>query len=104
MDKLFAYGTLLDETLVRDLLGRVPRSQPAVLKGFRKGRHPTAPHETAEPDPSSTIPGRMYEDVSADEFDRIDVYEEVPEGLYRRIVVTVEIGPWRADAWMYCKA
>lgn len=104
MDQLFAYGTLMDEALVRELLGRVPRSQPAVLRGFRTDRHPTAPHDTAELDPKASIPGKMYDGVSADELERIDAYEEVPQGRYRRIVVTVEIGAWRADAWVYVRA
>ncbi len=104
MDKLFAYGTLLDEDLMRELTGRVPRSQPAVLRGYRKGRHPTVPHETAEVDATSSISGKLYEEISPDELARIDAYEGVPEGLYRRVVVTVEIDPWRADAWLYLKA
>ena len=104
MDKLFAYGTLMDEGLVRDLVGRVPRSQPAVLRGFRKEQHPTAPYATAEMDPSESIPGTLYEGLGVDELERIDLYEEVPRRLYKRIVVTVEIGAWRADAWVYLKA
>ncbi len=103
MDKLFVYGTLLDESLVRELLGRVPPSQPAMLKGFRLGRHPTVPHATAELDPAASIPGRVYEGLTVEELERVDRYEGVPEGLFTRVGVTVEVGPWRADAWMYTK-
>jgi gamma-glutamylcyclotransferase (GGCT)/AIG2-like uncharacterized protein YtfP len=104
MDKLFVYGTLIEDTFVRELIGRVPPSQPAVLSGYGVGRHPTAPHATAEPDPGASIAGKVYEGLTPDELERIDRYEGVPEGLYRRVGMTVEVGLWRADAWVYMKA
>jgi len=103
MDKLFVYGTLLDESLVRELIGRVPPSQSATLKGFRVGRHPAAPHAVAELEAAASIAGKLYEGLTVEELARIDRYEEVPEGLFVRVAVTVEVGPWRADAWMYTK-
>ena len=103
MDKLFAYGTLMEEAFLREHIGRVPPSQRAVLKGFRAGMHPSAPHAIAEPEAGASIPGKVYEGVTPDEFEAIDRYEGVPERLYRRVAVTVEVGAWRADAWMYTK-
>ena len=104
MDKLFAYGTLMDEAFVRELLGRVPPSQAAILKGFRVGAHPSAPHAIAEPDAAASIPGRVYEGLTVQELETIDRYRGVPERLYKRVAVTVEVGAWRADAWMYTKS
>ncbi len=40
MAHLFVYGYLLNEDKVRELLGCVPRSRPAVLRGYRRGAHP----------------------------------------------------------------
>jgi len=57
----------------------------------------------AEPDPSAAIHGKVYEGLSDGELERIDRYEGVPEGLYRRDAATVEVGNTRIEAWFYVK-
>ncbi|MBI4415639.1 MAG: gamma-glutamylcyclotransferase, partial [Euryarchaeota archaeon] len=81
MAHLFAYGHLLNRDKVRELLGRVPRSRPAALRGYRRGAHPGGPWLVAEPDPVAHIEGQLLEGLSEGELDRLDRYEGVPEAV-----------------------
>ena len=103
MSNLFVYGTLVDDATVRSVLGRVPRSRHAVLKGFRRIAHEKGPWVVAEPDPTAEIQGKVLEGMSEGEVDRFDTFEGVDLGLYRRSIVHVEVGARRVEAWTYVR-
>lgn len=103
MARVFVYGTLLGEEQVREVLGRVPRSRPAMLRGFRRVAHPGGPWFVAERDEMSVIEGRVLEGVSGGGLDRLDRYEGVSEGLYERVAAKVEVAGRGLDAWVYVK-
>jgi gamma-glutamylcyclotransferase (GGCT)/AIG2-like uncharacterized protein YtfP len=103
MTNLFVYGTLIDDAAIRSVLGRVPRSRVAVLRGFRRVAHEKGPWVVAEPDPAAQIQGKVLEGLSEGEVDRFDKFEGVDLGLYRRIPVHVEVGAVRVEAWTYVR-
>ena len=103
MPNLFVYGTLIDDPTVRSVLGRVPRSRQAVLKGFRRTGHEKGPWVVAEPDPAAEIRGKILEGLSEGEVDRFDKFEGVDLGFYRRIAVHIEVGTSHVEAWTYVK-
>ena len=103
MSNLFVYGTLIDDAAIRSVLGRMPRSRVAVLRGFRRAAHEKGPWVVAEPDPAAQIAGRVLEGLSEGEVDRFDTFEGVDLGLYRRIIVHVEVGARRVEAWTYVR-
>ena len=103
MSNLFVYGTLIDDAAIRSVLGRMPRSRVAVLRGFRRAVHEKGPWVVAEPDPAAQIAGRVLEGLSEGEVDRFDKFEGVDLGLYRRIAVHIEVGTSHVEAWTYVK-
>jgi gamma-glutamylcyclotransferase (GGCT)/AIG2-like uncharacterized protein YtfP len=103
MPNLFVYGMLIDDATVGSVLGRVPRSREAVLRGFRRTAHDKGPWVVAEPDPAAEIHGMVLEGLSEGEVDRLDKFEGLDLGLYQRISVHVEVGAHRVEAWTYVK-
>lgn len=86
---LFVYGTLLDEAFVSALLERPVASEPARLLDFELLRIEGFPFATAFFAPGEGVEGRLYRALSHDDYDRIDHYEGVGEGLFQRIEVEV---------------
>lgn len=89
---LFAYGTLLDEELASNLLERPMRAEPARLPDFEvleleSFRYPLAFHA-----PGETVEGRLYRDMTDDDYARLDEYEGVGQDLYQRAEVEVDAG------------
>lgn len=103
MPRLFVYGTLLDDAKVLEILGRLPRFRPAVLRGYRRGAHAGGAWLVAEPDPTARIEGKVLEGLSEGELDRIDAYEGVPERLYAREPVSVDVEGEGVEAFVYVK-
>lgn len=97
MEKLFTYGTLQDPDTQMRLLGRhLGEGKPDTLRGYRLaklvGIH--AAYSIIQPKPSATVAGIVHE-VSADELERLDIYEG---NAYLRVSVTLVSG---TRAWVY---
>jgi gamma-glutamylcyclotransferase (GGCT)/AIG2-like uncharacterized protein YtfP len=96
---VFAYGTLLDKAIQKELLGRNPQTFSAYLSKFRLGsitidgiKYPIIIEDsTAE----VLIKGEYFE-VDEEEIEKLDLYET---DAYRRIQVVLENGLY---AWVYC--
>lgn len=103
MARLFVYGTLRDVDRQRGWLGREPQSRPARLEGYRQTPHPFGPWPAARPDPSASIEGLLLEELSEKDLTRLDEYEGVREGLYRRVLAVATAGGERLEAFVYVK-
>lgn len=89
---LFTYGTLLEEAFTGHLLEHSVRGEPARLLDFELLRIGRMPFATVFEAPGETVEGRIYRDLTAEDYVRLDAYEGVREGLYRRIETGVVAG------------
>jgi gamma-glutamylcyclotransferase (GGCT)/AIG2-like uncharacterized protein YtfP len=90
---VFAYGTLLEESFVANLLEHPVGSRPGLLMGYRLARlggEDGWPVLLAEE--GGVIEGRLYRNLDRGDLARLDAYEGVGEGLYRRHRVAVQVG------------
>ncbi len=81
---LFVYGSLLDPGFLERLLGRAVEGEPAVLLDHRLGALAGLPYPIVSPAPGSRVEGLLYRGLSSGDYQRLDAYEGVGEGLYRR--------------------
>jgi gamma-glutamylcyclotransferase (GGCT)/AIG2-like uncharacterized protein YtfP len=102
----FAYGSNLDTAQMQVRLGRVPRGTIARLPGYRLAFN-TSDAEQKEifanlmPDDGSSVWGVIYE-CDGDELKKLDEYEDVDSGHYRRgTVVVVTPAQERLEAMAY---
>ena len=99
MADLFVYGTLMTPAVMRAVIGRVPRSEPAELHGYRRYRLRGKVYPAVVPEPGTTVAGRVYHDLTPAEITRLDRYEDA---FYRREPVTVRDAQGREQrAWCY---
>jgi gamma-glutamylcyclotransferase (GGCT)/AIG2-like uncharacterized protein YtfP len=90
---LFVYGTLLTEEFAGRLLERPVSGEPARLLDFELRRLEQLEYPVVLEVPGEVVDGRLYREISPEEYDRLDAYEGVAEGLYGRIEARVVAGP-----------
>lgn len=103
---LFAYGTLADTAFTTRLLERKPDHEPARLLDFERLRLDGLDYPTVFEVAGETVEGLAYRRLVPEDIERIDAYEGVAEGLYKRIVgriVADQEGVKQAPepAWVY---
>lgn len=99
IDRVFVYGTLLDDACVRRVTGRVFARRRATLAGHRRC-WPAGSHPYLAPDASATVDGDVLEGVDAGALAALDAYED--EGrLYAREAIDVTIGATAVRCWVY---
>jgi gamma-glutamylcyclotransferase (GGCT)/AIG2-like uncharacterized protein YtfP len=81
---LFAYGTLIDPVFTGRLLERRLVPEPAVLLDHALAKLPGVSYAVAVPAPGRRAEGQLYRFLTAADYDRLDAYEGVGEGLYSR--------------------
>jgi len=81
---LFAYGTLSDPVFTGRLLERRLAPEPAVLLDHTLAELPGLGYSVAVPAPGRQAEGQLYRFLTAADYDRLDAYEGVGEGLYSR--------------------
>jgi gamma-glutamylcyclotransferase (GGCT)/AIG2-like uncharacterized protein YtfP len=89
---LFVYGTLLDEIFVANLLERAVGAEPARLLDFELLALEGFPYPLAFFAPGETLAGRLYRDLTDDDYARLDHYEGVNEELYQRVEASAVVG------------
>lgn len=100
---LFAYGTLTDEALVAGLLERPVRAEPARLLDFELVELEGFGYPAVFAAEGEEVEGRLYRGLTAEDLRRLDAYEGVEEGLYRRTTARVaagERGPQEAFVYL----
>jgi gamma-glutamylcyclotransferase (GGCT)/AIG2-like uncharacterized protein YtfP len=103
---LFVYGSLRDPRVRARLLGqdRDLRTCPAVLRGHARQEAPGFDYPFVVPaDADARVEGELLLGLEAADYAVLDRYEDLEDGLYRRVAVTVETPDGRADAWTYLK-
>jgi gamma-glutamylcyclotransferase (GGCT)/AIG2-like uncharacterized protein YtfP len=97
-DRLFVYGALLDAKLRGRVLRREPRSEPARLPGYERGRKR---YFFVAPRAGASVPGEILSELSPDDFAVLDRYEAVPRLYTReRAQVLNATGLW-VSCWIY---
>jgi hypothetical protein len=81
---LFAYGTLSDPVFAGRLLARRLAPEPAVLLDHALAELPGQDYSVAVPAPGRQAEGPLYRFLTAADYDRLDAYAGVGEGLYVR--------------------
>jgi gamma-glutamylcyclotransferase (GGCT)/AIG2-like uncharacterized protein YtfP len=94
--KLFAYGTLLDENVQKNIIGRLVEGVPDHLSGYRKTsrQFSSGIYPDLIEDISCEVSGRIL-DLSADDLDQCDKYEG---DEYRRVKLKLKSG---IEAFVY---
>ena len=95
-DVLFVYGTLRDPAFTSRLLERDVTSERAALPGFEVLRIEGYPLPAIFAAEGESVVGGLYRGLRETDYDRLDRYEGVEDGLYRREVVQVK--PDRPEA------
>jgi gamma-glutamylcyclotransferase (GGCT)/AIG2-like uncharacterized protein YtfP len=97
---VFAYGTLRNAKVRKQILGCDPPSFPSTLSGFRLEKltldrevYPVAVEDSS----SSAIIAGDYFEVDEKDLILLDVYESE---MYWRKIITLDNG---INAWVYCK-
>lgn len=102
--KYFAYGSNLSRNQMEERTNTVPPAVVAWLEGYRlvfnkKGSDCTG-KANIEPAPGETVWGVVY-DCTEEALKKIDHYERVEDGHYRRDTVTVKTKGEMIDAICY---
>lgn len=101
---LFVYGELCKSAVLLRQLGRVPPISPAVVQGYRRRRNERTGYFEAVPEDGHSLPGLLLRQLDEDDLARLDVFENVEAGQYRRLETQVEVverPPRRVPAWIY---
>lgn len=83
MYSIFVYGTLMDRSVRDHIVGRPKVTYSGTLLGYKK-----VGLNIIE-DPHSQVEG-VYFEVNDEELARLDSYESIDTGLYKRIEVEIE--------------
>lgn len=102
---LFSYGSLRDPDLRAFLLGDRPNltSLPATLLGYRRYEMLDYNYPFVVPAPEGTVEGDVLFGLTADDYAVLDAYEDVDQGIYERVQVTVQTSRGPLEAWTYVK-
>lgn len=104
---IFCYGTLMSETVYRQVLGDIPLEVvDADLDGYQRLQVRNQLYPAIIPNETSSVHGKLLnvpaEDLN-DALARLDAFEGVDQKLYKRIPVTVTETDTKktCDAWTY---
>jgi gamma-glutamylcyclotransferase (GGCT)/AIG2-like uncharacterized protein YtfP len=89
---VFVYGTLVDPRRLREVLGHPHRGEVlrARLLGYRRVSAPSYEYPFVVRDSSASVEGLLVMDLTPADVESLDAYEDVAEGMYRRVPVEVE--------------
>jgi gamma-glutamylcyclotransferase (GGCT)/AIG2-like uncharacterized protein YtfP len=72
---LFAYGTLMFSAIIESVIGRLPESRPAVIKGYRRLEVAGESFPGLVEDNDATVEGVLYWNISEPEWDQLTAFE-----------------------------
>ena len=86
---LFVYGTLTDPHVVQEIIGRRLPMDDAVLEDFQSVAIPGMSYPAIVAFPGATVEGSLLIGVDERDFELLDCYEDVDDGLYERATASV---------------
>jgi gamma-glutamylcyclotransferase (GGCT)/AIG2-like uncharacterized protein YtfP len=103
MNSLFVYGELCKPAVLREVLGRVPCAEPALLAGYARLLSPETGYFRAVASNDALIVGLLFVEIADDEIEVLDDFENVGGGEYERVTARVKtLGSDRERrAWVY---
>ncbi len=75
IDKLFVYGTLLNQEILQTLLGYVPEMSSASIDGFQRHAVRDDVYPAVRPDANHTVEGMILYGLSSRDFEMLDHFE-----------------------------
>jgi len=95
MERLFAYGTLMDPEILASVIGGPRAGRPAQLKGYRRFRVRDTEYPAILRAGGGMVAGVLYAGLLPRDWSRLDRFEG---GLYRRELVQVRdaSGRWQS--------
>lgn len=96
--RLFAYGTLQLPEVLQAVIGQRRAGVPALLSGYRRFRVPGKPYPAMVVEARSSVPGLLYEGLSAAALEQLDYYEGE---LYERRELLVQVQSVQVPAMSY---
>jgi len=97
-DSLFVYGSLLEPSLRRRLLGREIAAKPATLSGYRAYYLNNQGYPALRRMAGGVTPGMLLQGLSYEDLRRLDRYEGE---LYYRRKLKIRQGFASTRAWVY---
>eukprot|EP00959_Pyramimonas_sp_CCMP1952_P151859 3177395-Pyramimonas_sp.AAC.2 len=103
----FVYGSLLAPEVLHALLGRVPKQSKASLKGYRRYSIKGRPYPGIRPDkPDSIVCGEVLHDLTKDDQNILDEFEDIRAGLYVKTAASVVLQDtdeiFNTDVYVFC--
>lgn len=100
---LFVPGEQLPQEFVENLIGRPVRPERARLEDHREIALDDQAWRVLVPARGEHVAGRLYRNLLAEDYRRVDSYQGVLEGLYERTVAAVRTvrGEGSEPAWIY---
>ena len=99
VERLFCYGSLQIAEVIREVIGRTPKSVVAMLPGYEIYRLRDAIYPAVAPMEGALAPGALYSDITEKELARLDVFEGEP---YARKMATVRLEDGSSiGTWLY---
>jgi gamma-glutamylcyclotransferase (GGCT)/AIG2-like uncharacterized protein YtfP len=98
LDRLFAYGTLVDSTRRRRLLRREIETESARLHGYARGRRR---YYFVAARAGATVKGAILHGLDSHDFAIMDEYEEVPRLYTRERVIVSDRDGKDVECWIY---
>jgi gamma-glutamylcyclotransferase (GGCT)/AIG2-like uncharacterized protein YtfP len=89
---LFTYGTLLEPKFTGRLLEHPVIAVPARLHDYKMIEFADLSYPVLVESEGGSVEGHLYRDLTTEDYERLDAYEGVMEGLYRRVAVEVVAG------------
>uniref|UniRef100_A0ACD5TCK3 Uncharacterized protein n=1 Tax=Avena sativa TaxID=4498 RepID=A0ACD5TCK3_AVESA len=74
--RVFVYGTLMSEEVVRVLLGRVPPSSPALLPNHQRFSIKGRVYPAILPVDGNQVPGKVFKEITDGELHVLDTFED----------------------------
>jgi len=88
MKNLFAYGTLMCESIMYEVSGLYLPNEPGILRGYGRRAVTGERYPAIVPDKDAIVQGIIYRNVSVSAWDRLDRFEGE---MYEKHFVTVEL-------------
>jgi hypothetical protein len=101
LGNLFVVAQQLDDRFLSDLLEHPVTSDSALLSGYRRVTLASFSWPIIVPAEGCQVRGRLVRDLEAEDFFKLDAYQGLGEGLYRRCRVDVAVDGERAAAYAY---